>query len=86
MDTKLEVAAPVTPIVRPEFIRMPKAGSVCMWTGLSRSHLFALAQEGKIRTVSLRKRGAARGVRLIRLDSVIEYIGRMEREHAEEAK
>lgn len=68
--------------IRPEFVRMPKPGSVCPWTGLGRSYLYQLATEGKIRTLSLRKRGAARGVRLIRLDSVIEYLTQVEKETA----
>ncbi len=65
---------------RPEFTRMPKAGAVCPWTGLGRSFLYRLAAEGEIRTLSVRQRGAARGVRLIKLDSVFQYLARVEKE------
>lgn len=53
---------------------MPKPGAVCPWTGLGRSYLYQLANEGKIKTIALRKRGASRGVRLIVLDSVLQYL------------
>jgi len=72
-----EIPAPVIQAARPEFVRMPKPGAVCQWTGLGRSYLYQLANEGKIKTLSLRKRGAARGVRLIRLDSVFEYLEKL---------
>ena len=72
--------APVQPAdsrpqgTHPEFIRMPNNRHACPYTGLSRSFLYGLATEGKIRTVSLRRRGAVRGVRLIDLDSLLSYI------------
>jgi hypothetical protein len=40
---------------------------------LSRSHLYRLASEGKIRSVSLRERGKARGRRLYDVQSVRDY-------------
>lgn len=55
------------------WIRMPKKG-YCDWCGLSRSHLFGLISEGKVRSVSLKKPGNMRGVRLVWLPSVFEYI------------
>lgn len=53
---------------------MPKGGDLCPHTGLSRSFLYQLANEGKIRTVSLRRRGMVRGVRLVDLGSLLDYI------------
>lgn len=76
----IEYASPVIQTARPEFIRMPRPGSVCPHTGLGRSHLYQLATDGLIKTVSLRKRGSLRGVRLIRLDSVFEYIEKVAKE------
>ncbi len=64
---------PVNPS-RPEFIRMPVSKGHCPYTGLSRSFLYGLATEGKIRTISLRRRGTMRGVRLIDLDSLLTYV------------
>ena len=57
------------------WIRLPKKG-YCEWCGLSRSHLFALVADGKVRSVSLKKPGNQRGARLIWLPSVFAYIER----------
>jgi hypothetical protein len=74
--TTNEVQAPTIQAARPEWVRMPKPGAVCPWSGLGRSHLYALIGEGKIKTVSLRREGTARGVRLIHLQSVLDLISR----------
>lgn len=65
----------------PEFLRLPKVGKRCPITGLSRSHLNSLilpsAQNGHkppVKSVSLRKRGAVRGVRLIPTDALLGYL------------
>jgi hypothetical protein len=71
---------------RPEYSRMPKPGAVCPYTSLSRSHLYQLATDGLIKTVSLRKRGTLRGVRLIVLDSVFAYIEKAAKEAEKAAK
>lgn len=51
----------------------PKGGRLF---GLSRSVLYKLAQEGHIKSVSLRKRGTMRGVRLIYGPSLQEFLMR----------
>jgi len=61
-------------ITRPEWVRLPKPGHLCPYSGLSRTTLFQLAKEGKVKSISLRKRGAARGIRLIGYDSLMEYL------------
>ena len=38
--------------------------------GLSRTHLYKLGKEGRVRTVSLRARGKTRGRRLYSVDSI----------------
>ena len=43
-------------------------------TGLSRSHLYAIYGEGKIKSVCLRKPGATRGKRLWHLGSISAYL------------
>lgn len=65
----------------PEFLRLPKTGTRCPITGLSRSHLNSLilpnAQNGHkplVKSVSLRKRGAVRGVRLILTEALLGYL------------
>ena len=59
---------------RPEFIRLPKPGSLCAWTGLSRSKMWVLLETAPIKTVCLRRPGAAKGARLIHLDSLLTYL------------
>ena len=71
-----------TPIL-PEFIRLPRPGMLCNWTGLSRSKLNELilrcpANDFKapVQSVCLRRRGAAKGARLINLQSLLEHLRR----------
>jgi len=68
------------PIV-PEFIRLPKPGQLCPWTGLSRSKMNELilpcpANDGRppVASVSLRKKGSLRGCRLVVYESLITYL------------
>lgn len=70
-QTIREAATPPASAAR--WIRIPKKG-YCPFCGLSRSHLFTLIQEGKVKSRSLRKPGNTRGPRLIWLPSVFEYI------------
>lgn len=42
--------------------------------GISRTKLFQLAKDGKIRSVSLREPGTARGTRLFCVKSIEDYI------------
>ena len=65
----------------PEWIRLPKPKGKCAYTGLSRSALNTLVTPCKdndykppVHSVSLRRRGTARGVRLISLQSLLDYI------------
>src|SRR5687768_78751 len=59
---------------RPIYLRLPKAGERCFYTGLTRSKLNSLilgpAPVVKSRSVKGRGLGAKRGVRLIQLDSL----------------
>lgn len=71
--------------VRPEFIRLPKSGTLCPWTGLSRSKLneIILPSPGNgfrppVRSVSLRSRGQVKGVRLVCFDSLMGYLRSLE--------
>ena len=64
---------PTTPI----WIRLPKPGKSCPYTGLSRSTLnnLILGKTPPVKSVSLRtKRHAIRGCRIILLSSLLEYI------------
>ena len=59
---------------RPEWIRVPKVGTVCPHSGLSRSFISQLIKDGEIDSRSMRKRGAKHGVRLVSYDSLMAYI------------
>ena len=54
-------------IVGPEFVGYAEAR---MLFGLSRTHLYKLGKEGRVKTVSLRGRGTTRGRRLYAVDSI----------------
>ena len=60
----------------PVYIRLPKSGTACPYSSLSRSTLntLILGPHAPVRSVSLRKRYAVRGVRLIHLQSLLEYL------------
>jgi hypothetical protein len=67
--------------ISPEFIRLPKPGTRCPFTGLSRSGVNSLilpmATNGfkpPVRSVCLRGRGTVRGTRLVVFDSLIQYL------------
>jgi hypothetical protein len=63
-------------IVRPEWIRLPKEGTTCPYSGLTRSFMADLLRRNLVRSKSLRRPGAGRGVRLICYESLMEYIRR----------
>lgn len=68
-DASQITAAPIEP--GREWIR-PADGR--QYVGLSRSLLYELINEGKIRSVCLRRKGRATGVRLISVSSLLQYI------------
>ncbi len=53
-------------------------------TGLSRSHLYLLANEGKIKSVCIRRPGSTRGKRLWHLPSILTYLHATMKEGAKE--
>ena len=61
-------------IIKPEFVRLPKAGSRCPLTGLSRTSLVELVEEGAVKAVKLRKRGSLRGITLLVRESLLGYL------------
>ena len=67
--------------VKPEFVRLPKSGTRCPHTGLSRSKMNQLVLPCKendfkpsVESKILRKRGTIRGTRLIVFDSLMGYL------------
>jgi len=57
--------------LRPEWLRMADA---VRYSGISRSLLYELIQEARIDSRVLRKRGRTRGIRLISVDSINQFI------------
>jgi hypothetical protein len=55
----------------PEFANSATAQRL---TGLCRSHLYALQDEGKIRSACLRRPGALRGKRLWHMPSLLDFL------------
>jgi len=64
---------------RPIWIRCPTRGTE-HFTGLRRGYLYALAGQGKIRSVSIRAPGKVRGTRLFHLASILAFIATSEAE------
>jgi hypothetical protein len=54
--------------------RWLKVGAAVSYSGISRAVLYRILGEGKIRSSSLRSRGALRGIRLIDRASLDAYI------------
>jgi hypothetical protein len=81
--TSAPIAAGESATIRPEWIRLPRVGSADPVTGLRRSLLNSLVlptpangRKPSVRSVVLRKSGCVRGVRLIHLASLLDYIER----------
>ena len=68
------------PLTRPEFLRLPRAGSKCPITGLSRTGIFLLIKAGVVKSVVLLRPGARRGTRLVNHNSLVGYLRRLEAE------
>jgi hypothetical protein len=58
----------------PEFLPMPSPGQTCRYSGLRRGVLYQLAREGLIETISIRRKGRARGRRLIVAETLRNYL------------
>jgi len=63
---------------RPVWIRLPPPGKHEFFTRLGRAHLSNLCAQNKIKSVSLREPHATRGIRLINLQSALDYIGKFD--------
>ena len=59
---------------RPEWLRIPSAVKIF---GISRTKLYELIGQQKIKSVSLRERGQVRGTRLLSYDSMMDYLDQL---------
>ena len=71
--TPSDMAASVSQL-QPRFVRLPKPGTLCPFTGLSRTQIYLLCKSGKVKSHSLKRRGTCRGVRLIDFQSLVSAI------------
>lgn len=78
---QLTTVAPVTCQDRtgspvPEFCRLPRSGQRCPISGLSRSKLneLILGPRPAVKSVVLRNRGTIRGIRLIDVASLLQFL------------
>ena len=58
----------------PVWIRLPRPGELEPRTGLTRGVIARLCNEGKVKGISLADKGKQRGVRLVSLASLLEYL------------
>lgn len=75
-STALIPASTIATPQRVEFFRLPAPGKRDPHFGLSRGWYYKSSELGEIKMVSIRQRGALRGVRLVVYDSVMDYIRR----------
>jgi hypothetical protein len=78
--TKLPVVIPQPTQVEPEFLPLPPPGKVCPYSGLKRGSFYALIHEGAIESIVLRRKGAARGRRLIVFATLRDYLSKLRAE------
>jgi hypothetical protein len=83
-DTAASVSEPQ--ILQPRFVRLPRSGELCPFTGLSRTQIYLLCKSGKVKSHSLKRRGTCRGVRLIDFASLVAAIEEFASAEHQEAK
>ena len=72
--------------LQPRFVRLPKPGTLCPFTGLSRTQIYLMCKSGKVKSHSLKRRGTCRGVRLIDYPSLVSAIQEFASAEEQEAK
>jgi hypothetical protein len=72
----LNPPSPETTTRRVEFFRLPGPGKRDPFFGLSRGWYYKAESLGEIKIISVRRRNALRGVRLVVYDSVADHIRR----------
>jgi hypothetical protein len=60
----------------PDFTRLPKTGEVCRFTGLTRSTLnqLILGENPPVKSLVIKQDGSKRGIRLVHLPSLLDYL------------
>jgi len=68
--------------LQPEWVRIPDA---MKFSGIGRSRLYELIESEKIRSVCLRKREKLRGIRLVSIRSLRDFIDSFDRDGKQRA-
>ena len=55
-------------------IKWLKVRAACAYSGISRAKLYQLMAEGQIKSISVRKKGNTRGLRLISAESIDTFL------------
>lgn len=69
---------PVEGSSQPEWARLPKPGTRCQFSGLSRTTLLEMIERGEFRAITVRQPGATRGIRLIHLPGLFAWLARLD--------
>ena len=64
-------------ILQPKYLRIPAAVS---YSGMSRAKLYQLMAEGQIKSISVRRKGRVRGLRMILAESLDHFLASFEEE------
>lgn len=80
MDTVLEIQEEISkaPAVEPNWLKVEGTNGATRYSSLSRSKIYQLLEEGKIRSVCLRAKDKQRGTRLIFRPSLGTYLAKFE--------
>jgi len=68
--------------IRPTWVRMPRNGTLCPYSGMTRGSLYKLCASGAIKSAIIGNRESRRRVRLVNYDSLMAFIAA----HAEPVK
>jgi len=81
-SAKLIVASILSHLPQPPYVRLPKEGQRCPWSGLARSNLnsLILGPNPEVKSFVVSRNGKRRGTRLIVLESLMGYLANLRRE------
>lgn len=58
-------------IFQPAYVRLPRPGTRCQFTGMTRTALYGLLKAGKVESRTVKQVGCKRGIRLISYQSLL---------------
>ena len=76
----------VQAVSKPAYLRLPRSGERCPYSGMSRSQLWNQIKSGEIKSISLQRRGTCRGTRLIVVSSLDAWLAKQVPAEVQEAQ